>query len=159
MNIFNAAEIIDIGIEKEKKRRDFYALVAETYQDKDMKDLFTKLKNWEEAHIKKFTEIRNTANQDLSATESFAGEFKIYMDSLVDNMLYKDISPKIFNDKVKSPLSAIQYGIMFEKDAILFFLELLPYMDAHNKEAVESLINEEKQHLIYLNELKQKIKN
>ena len=27
-NLFNAAEVIDMGIEKEKKRRDFYGLVA-----------------------------------------------------------------------------------------------------------------------------------
>ena len=34
-NVFNAAEIIDMGIEKEKKRRDFYGLVAKSFSQKD----------------------------------------------------------------------------------------------------------------------------
>ena len=47
-------------------------------------------------------------------------------------------------------------GIGFEKDAILFFNELLKYMMPPNKEKVEILIDEEKKHLIYLSELKKK---
>jgi rubrerythrin len=54
-NVFNAAEIIDMGIEKEKKRRDFYALVAESFSDEEIKGLFTKLRDWEETHIEKFS--------------------------------------------------------------------------------------------------------
>ena len=44
----------------------------------------------------------------------------------------------------------------FEKDAILFFNELLRYMTPHHKEKVQELIEEEKKHLIFLSELKQK---
>ena len=37
-NVFNAAEIIDMGIEKEKRRRDFYGAVAAKFKEKDLKD-------------------------------------------------------------------------------------------------------------------------
>lgn len=155
-NLFNAAEVMDMGIEKEKKRRDFYGLVAEKFSDKPMKDLFAKLRDWEETHIKKFTEIRDGVKEP-EATDSYSGELRDYIKSLVDDKLYKEVSADSFGKNVKTPVSAIQYGIGFEKDAILFFGEMLPFVGAANKDAVQKLIDEEKQHIVYLTELKRKL--
>lgn len=157
MNIFNSAEVVDLGIEKEKKRRDFYGMVAEKFENKDLKGLFTKLKSWEEAHIKKFTEVRNKV-KDEEPVESYEGELAAYMKALVDDKLYVEVSPDKFSANVKSPLSAIQYGIGLEKDAILFFSELLRYTPEKNRSLIRELVEEEKKHIVYLNELKNKIK-
>jgi rubrerythrin len=156
MDIFNAAEVVDMGIEKEKKRRDFYGLVADTFLDPEMKNLFNKLKNWEETHIKKFSEIRANLKQQEPA-ESYPGELEAYMEALLDDKLYKEVTPSEFSKNVTSKLNAIMYGISFEKDAILFFNELLPYISVSNKAVVQELINEEKQHIVYLAGLKKKL--
>lgn len=154
-NIFNVAEVIDMGIEKERKRRDFYALVAGKFKEKQMKDLFTKLRDWEDTHIQKFTDIRKSV-EESEIQESYQGEFAAYIKATVDDMLYDQISAESFSKNVKTPVSAIQYGIGFEKDAILFFNELLRYMTPTHKEKVGLLIEEEKKHLVYLTELKAK---
>ena len=154
-NIFNIAEVIDLGIEKEKKRRDFYGRVSESFWEGDIKKLFLRLRNWEDEHIKKFEAIRDTVHIDESQ-ESYEGELAEYMRALVDDALYDQVSVKEFRKFVKSPKAAIQYGIGFEKDAILFFNELLTYMMPPNKEKVKELVEEEKKHLIYLSQLKKK---
>ena len=154
-NVFNIAEVIDMGIEKEKKRRDFYGLVSESFKEDDLKSLFSRLRDWEDEHITKFMAIRDTINIDESH-ESYKGELAEYMKALVDDLLYKQVSAKDFSKNVRSPKSAIQYGIGFEKDAILFFNELLKYMEPVHTEKVRILINEEKKHIIYLMELRQK---
>ncbi len=154
-SIFSAAEIIDMGIAKEKKRRDFYGYAAGKFKAKDMKELFTKLRDWEEEHIKKFTQIRDST-ETYEIQESYQGEFAAYIKFVVDDMLYKQVSASWFARNAKKPLTAIQYGIGFEKDAVLFFSELIKYMMGPNKEKVEELIGEEKKHLIYLSELKAK---
>jgi len=154
-NIFNAAEVIDMGIEKEIKRRDFYAYAAEKFSQKGMKTLFSKLRDWEDSHIQKFTEIRNGIEESEIA-ESYQGEFAAYIKATVDDLLYKQVSAGWFSKNVKTELAAIQYGIGFEKDAILFFTELLRYMTPLHKEKIDILISEEKKHLVYLNELKDK---
>ena len=154
-NVFNAAEVIDLGIAKEKKRRDFYGLVATTFKQKEMKDLFTRLRDWEDEHIKKFAAIRDTV-EESEVVESYQGELGAYMKALVDDMLYEQVTAAEFSKNVKTPLSAILYGIGFEKDAILFFQELLRYMTPHHQEKIVELINEEKKHVIYLTELKRK---
>lgn len=154
-NVFNAAEIIDMGIEKEKRRREFYALVAQSFKQKEMNELFTRLRDWEDEHVKKFTDIRNTVTE-YEVMESYQGELEAYMKTLVDDMLYDQVTSEAFARNVKTPLEAIGYGIGFEKDAILFFGELMKYMTPHHQESIVELIREEKKHLIYLSELKKK---
>ena len=156
-NIFKTAEIVDIGIEKEIKRRDFYALAAESFKENnELKKLFEQLRDWEVTHIEKFTQIRNSV-QDYETAESFPGELKEYIYSLVNNSLYSQITPELFPKLVKTPLDAVHYGIEFEKDAILFFSELLPHMQKSYSNSVIQLIQEEKQHILYLTQLKTKL--
>lgn len=155
MNIFNISEIVDLGIEKEKKRRDFYGLCAEKFNNKDMKELFTKLRDWEETHIQKFTEVRASV-KELKETEGYEGELNSYMQALLDDKLYNDVSPAKFSANVKAPLDAVLYGIGFEKDAIIFFNEIINYTVDARKEVIKKLIEEEKQHIIYLALLKEK---
>jgi len=152
-NVFNAAEVIDMGIAKERKRRDFYTLVAKKFKDKEMRELFTELKGWEEEHIQKFTDIRNSV-EESEVIESYQGEFEAYIKSLVDDMLYKQVSTANFAKYVRNPLAAIRYGMGFERDAILFFSELLRHMTPKHQEKIAELINEEKKHLMYLARIK-----
>ncbi|MDP2920744.1 MAG: ferritin family protein [Candidatus Omnitrophota bacterium] len=156
MNVFSISEIVDLGIEKEKKRRDFYAAVSEYFKDKDMKELFIKLKNWEEEHIKKFSEMRD-AIKEPKETDSYEGEMDAYMQALVDDRLYSQVAPISFKNNVKTPMDAISYGIGFEKDAILFFNEIVKYTADSRKEIVKKLIEEEKKHIVYLASLRQKL--
>lgn len=157
MNIFHISEVVDLGIEKEKKRRDFYAMVAERFENHEIKKLFTQLRDWEEMHIKKFTEIRNSLPQESGVVESYQGEINSYMQVVVDEKLYSKISPAEFSKMVKSELDAINYGLQFEKDAILLFVGLTPYVDDVYKEVIQKLIEEERQHIIYLFGLKKKL--
>ena len=154
-NIFNIAEVIDMGIAKEEKRRDFYGLVAESFKEKEMKELFGRLRDWEAEHIKKFTAIRDSA-EESEVRESYKGEFAAYIKALVDDKLYAQVSPKEFAANVKKPIDAIRYGIGFEKDAILFFNELIGSLEGPHKDKVLELLNEEKQHIVYLTELKRR---
>jgi rubrerythrin len=157
MMIFDVAEVIDMGIEKEKKRRDFYKLVADRFERKEIKDLFERLRDWEETHIKKFSEVRESVREPATA-ESYPGELEAYMSALVDDKLYDEVSPDQFSGNVKDARDAIRYAIGFEKDAILFFNELLRYMKSPEREPVEKLISEEKQHIVYLSELRREVK-
>jgi rubrerythrin len=156
MNVFNAAEAVAMGIEKEKARRDFYSRVAKSFKEKEMSELFTRLSAWEEEHVKRFTEIRKEIEQD-ETTESFPGEMAAYFRAIVDDKLYTDTSASGFAKNVKTALDAIRYGLIFERDAILFFTEIAAVMSSHDRASVQKLIDEEKQHIIYLAELKEKI--
>lgn len=155
--VFNATEIADLGIEKEKKRRDFYDLVSRRFEDKEMKKLFSRLRDWEEEHIKKFSEIRDNISES-EPVESYPGELMSYMKSLVDDILYNQVSPDLFSKNVRTEIEAIDFGISFEKDAILFFVEMYSFINTPHKEVIQSLVDEEKKHIIYLADLRKSLK-
>jgi len=156
-NILQPAEIVEIGIEKEKKRRDFYALAAERFKgERKLAELFARLRDWEIEHIRKFEAILDSVRK-AQYTESYPGETEGYMDALVDSDLYAKITPEKFAGIVKSPLDALDRGIGFEKDAILFFGQLERFIDPASKEIVDRLVKEEQQHMIYLFNMKKEM--
>lgn len=156
MAILQPSDIVEIGIEKEKKRRDFYAIAADQFSDNaELSGLFGRLRDWEEGHIRKFEKIRDTVAGG-SYAESYPGEIEEYMQAVVDSDLYKDLSPETFAKTVKTPAEALDKGIGFEKDAILFFGGLSNFLDDKSKEVVDQLIAEEQQHMVQLFEMKKK---
>ena len=156
-SVLKLIDVVDIGIEKEKARQDFYDRVATHFDDTDMKSLFTKLRDWEAAHVVKFTSIRDGL-KDSETVESYPGEMSAYMNALVDDALYQQVNADNFHTYVKDPEQAINYGIGFEKDAILLFQELIGYIQSKNKEVIHELIKEERKHIVQLIKIKQTLK-
>jgi len=152
-NLFSVAEIVDIGIEKEKKRRDFYGAVAERAIDPELTALFRRLRDWEEEHVRAFGEIRAGVDERESV-DSYPGEGREYMESLVADQLYQALSPAAAKE-IASPREAIEMGIGFEKDAILFFRALADFLSASQRTIVERLIREEQGHLVRLSRLRE----
>ena len=157
MSVLQPSDIVDIGIEKEIKRRDFYALAAEHFSDNaDLAALFGKLRDWEEGHIKKFERIREDVKGGNYA-ESYPGEIHEYMAAVVEGDLYENLDTESFALNVKTPEVALEAGIGFEKDAILFFGGLANFVDPKAREVIEKLISEEQQHMLQLFEMKKKL--
>ena len=154
-NLLKVAEVVDIGIEKEKARRDFYARVAEQFDDGDVKDLFTRLRDWEEGHVRKFQAIRDSLSEP-GTVESYPGEMEAYMQALVDDELYETVTADTFSQYVKTPKDAIIYGIGFEKDAILLFMELASKVQSKDKQVILELMEEERQHIVQLIKLRKR---
>ncbi len=157
MAVLQPSDIVDIGIEKEIKRRDFYALAAEHFSDSaELAGLFGRLRDWEEAHIKKFERIREDVKGGNYA-ESYAGEIHEYMAAVVNSDLYEDLDAESFALAIKTPEEALDAGIGFEKDAILFFGGLASFVDPKSREVIQELIDEEQQHMLQLFEMKKKL--
>ncbi|MBN2071689.1 MAG: hypothetical protein JW814_09560 [Candidatus Krumholzibacteriota bacterium] len=155
--ILKPADIVDIGIEKEKKRRDFYGRVHERFSgESELAGLFAKLRDWENEHIERFEEIREGVRGG-QGVESYPGEISAYMQAIVESDLYSDISPESFAEKIKTAADAIEMGIRFEKEAIIFFNGLSHFIDHSFFKTVRTLIEEEQQHLIMLFGMKKKL--
>ncbi len=154
-NMLKVIDVVNLGIEKEITRRDFYGQVAKAFDEEELSALFHRLRDWEDGHIQKFKGIRKSV-ENRKLVESYPGEMTRYMETLVDESLYTGISGKSFAKTITHPLEAIDRGIQFEKDAILFFMELLPYIQESDKSAIMEMVFEERRHMLYLIGLKRK---
>ena len=156
-NVLKMVDVVEIGVDKEKAREAFYDRVATHFDDPEMKSLFSKLRDWESAHVKKFNSILDSM-EEKETVESYPGEMSLYIRALVDDALYKQVSSDQFHNHIKTPIDAINYGIGFEKDAILLFQELMGFVQSKNKDIILKLIEEERHHIVYLIKLKQQLK-
>ena len=154
--LFSVRDIAEAAVEKEKRRRAFYAKVCELSTDQSMKDLFQFLTDEEDKHVATFTRLRDSLPQETRA-EEYDEEMDAYMDSVIDDRLYSKIDSAEFVEKAISSRTVFQLAIGFEKDAILYFREFLPFLTDADTETVRGLIEEEKGHIRRLAEVQKQM--
>ena len=154
--IFSAREIAEAAVEKEKKRKVFYTQVSELSTNADVKDLFKFLAEEEDKHVEAFAKIRDSLPA-RSSSEEYSEEMDAYMDSVVDDRLYSEIDSKEFVQQAISSKNVFPLAIGFEKDAILYFREFLPFLSESDEKIVEDLIEQEKGHIRKLASMQQQM--
>ena len=154
--VFSAREIAEAAVEKEKKRKGFYASVTELSTNQEMKDLFQFLTEEEEKHVAVFVQIRDSLPLE-PRSEEYNDDMQAYMDSLVDERLYSEIDTKEFVQQAIDTKDVFRLAIGFEKDAILYFKEFLPYVAEADQQLVAELIEQEKGHIRMLAEMKRQL--
>jgi rubrerythrin len=154
--LFTARNIAEAAVEKEKKRKAFYAGVYKLSTNKEMKDLFKFLTEEEDRHVMIFTQIRDKLPMDSEPIE-YSEDMQAYMDSVIDNRLYSNIDSEAFVKEAIDAENVFRLAIGFEKDAILYFREFLPYVKESDLEILEDLIEQEKGHIRTLAEMEKKL--
>lgn len=154
--IFAAREIAEAAVEKEKQRKGFYAAVCELSTNKDMKDLFQFLTEEEDKHVATFVRLRDNLPVEIHS-EEYNEDMEAYMDSVIDDRLYSHIDSKEFVQKALNAKDVFRLAIGFEKDAILYFREFLPFLSESDRKVVEELVEQEKSHIRKLADLQQRI--
>ena len=132
--IFSAHEILEAAVEKEKRRKGFYASVSELGPNQEMKDLFQFLAKEEERHIAVFTQLRDNLPVEEAHSDEYDADMQAYMDAVIDDRLYSDMDSEEFVQKAIDTKNVFRMAIGFEKDAILYFREFLPYLNESDRE-------------------------
>jgi rubrerythrin len=76
--LFSVRDIAEAAVEKEKRRRAFYAKVCELSTDRRLKDLFQFLADEEDKHVAAFTRLRDSLPPETRA-EEYDEEMDAYM--------------------------------------------------------------------------------
>jgi len=153
-NVFAGSEIVEIGVQIEKNGRDFYATLAGRSKDKKAKDIFEYLAGEEEKHIATFQKILDSVHK-YEPHESYPGEYFAYMNALASEHVFtqKDKGAEVAK-RTKHDKEAIDLGIGFEKDSIIFYEGMKKVVPEHDHKIVSALIEQEQEHLRKLSELK-----
>jgi len=155
--VFTAREIAEAAVEKEMKRRDFYANVTRLSTNPEMTKLFEFLTAEEDRHVATFMKLRDGVSVEEVRPEEYDADMEAYMDSVVEDRLYSKIGLEDFVQKAIDAKDVFRLAIALEKDAILFFWEFLPYVNDKDKKLVRTLIDEEKGHIRLLWKMKQEL--
>jgi len=155
--IFAGSEVVDLGIQIEKNGRDFYEILARQTKSDKIRQTFEYLAKEEEKHIEDFKGILKTV-EDYQPVEAYPGEYFAYINALASEYVFtkKDKGVEIAK-KIKSDKEAIDMGIAFEKDSIIFYEGIKKAVPEYEHKVITKLISQEQNHLAKLYQLKDKI--
>lgn len=156
-NIFAGSEIVELGIQIEKNGRDFYNTLTKQSKNPKAKDIFKFLAAEEERHIKIFQGILEKTEK-YEPPESYPGEYFAYMNALASEYIFtqKDKGEEIAK-RTKTDKEAVDLGIGFEKDSIIFYEGMKKVIPPYHLNIVEELILQEQNHLRQLTDLKKSL--
>lgn len=158
-NIFAGSEIVEMGIQIEKNGKDFYNTLFKQCKNQKAKEIFQYLADQEEKHITIFQSILNSV-QKYEPKEAYPQEYFAYMNALASDHVFTqkdkgaEVAKNVTNDK-----EAIDLGIGFEKDSIIFYEGIKKVVHEYDQKIIDELIKQEQGHLKQLIDLKKEIGN
>jgi len=152
--LFSANEVVQMGIQIKQNGKDYYITMAKSASENKTKEAFQYLAAEEEKHIRTFEDILSEIGK-YEPPESYPGEYFAYLRTLSEEYVFTEARKgKEIAGKVKDDREAIETGIGFEKDFILFYEEMKNFVSQGDHQTIDKLIEQEKEHLRNLSELK-----
>lgn len=156
-NIFSGSEVVEIGIQIEKNGKDFYNALVKKAKNKDAMKIFNYLAKEEEKHIAVFQGIFDSVSK-YEPPESYPGEYFAYMNALAAEYVFTQANKGAETaGSVKSDSDAVDLGIKFEKDSIIFYEGTKKVVPDYDSKVIDELIIQEQDHLRILMGLKRNL--
>ena len=123
---YAGSEVLLMAVELEKKGYAFYESVVRAVKDKKARDVFQFLADEEVRHEKVFRTILKDVEIKADVNPYDDIEMTHYFHSLIDRKIFpSEEEGAAMRKEIGDPAVAIRIALSLEKDAVLFFNELL----------------------------------
>ncbi|MFH1837252.1 MAG: ferritin family protein [Candidatus Omnitrophota bacterium] len=154
---YTSKDVLQMAVQAKARGVDLYLILARNSENYHVGKLFTEFAKDEQHHklqLEKWLEELKTNERE----EAYPGERALYLKALVDaNTFDCDAATKQALEKTISEEEALQAGITFEKDLMLFLHDLKQHSIRDGAETIDALIDDESRHLKEMFHLKEKI--
>ncbi len=150
-------EILDLAIKAEEKGLRLYKTLAKKSRNFHVSQVFKELADEEDKHLE---ELKKWGNRVVSyePMEAYPGEYILYIKAMAEESTFKcDKACEKFLEQDLNEEDAIQAGITFEKDFILFLHNLKKHTKKSDYKIVDAIVESEESHLKKLYALRKKI--
>lgn len=150
-SFFKANEIARTAVEIERKGRAFYQRLEQNARTAETRELFHYLAVEEGKHERIFqTLLDNLGEIELPAWAT-TDEYAEYMQGLIESHeLFSDETVQKRMAAMEDEKEAVHMAMSFEKDTLLFFMEMEAFVPDREKAAVRECIKEEQLHMARL---------
>lgn len=160
---FNAGEVFKIALMIEDNGHLFYETAAAKPFPEEIVKLFKELAIEELSHKAIFNHLLKNIPPETAAATVWDPDNEVdkYLKVMADQHVFNQ-NPEAIAEQLKdisTPEAAIKMAMGFEKDTIVFFLELMSLSEAYDdsREQIKKLVDEERKHLRRLVGLLEKI--
>ena len=145
---YAGSEVLQMAVEIEKKGKAFYDGVVRNVKDPQAKAIFQYLSDEEVQHEELFRAMLADVESETDKSPYNNTEVVLYFRSLIDRKIFpSEEEGESFSKEMGNPAVAIRIALSLEKDAVLFFNEMLQITHETDRKAVEQVIEEEREHI------------
>ena len=156
---YAGSEVLLMAVELEKKGYAFYESVVRAVKDKKARDVFQFLADEEVRHEKVFRTILKDVEIKADVNPYDDIEMTHYFHSLIDRKIFpSEEEGAAMRKEIGDPAVAIRIALSLEKDAVLFFNELLNVTQKKDHDVINRIIDEERDHIRRILQLKDELK-
>jgi rubrerythrin len=153
---FNEIEAVRIAQNMEKNGLAFYQHAAAKSANAKVRETFQQLIEDEKSHLKAFEQLEAALEARRTAGAEFEDDKELgaYIDQLLRTQVFcQKCAAADMLQQAKDDCTALAVSLQAERDAILFYQEMLGYVDSKEaKEAFDWILKEERQHLVTIGE-------
>ncbi len=153
---FTADELIRIALDIEDAGYGFYKRAGAGTESPSLRGLFEHLAEQEKKHKETFLALRDRVSDSATREEpAERSEVDPFIRALIENRLFAGADQNIARAAgAAGGREAADYALEFEKDTLLFFYQLLDQVRSTEKTLVQAIIQEEKDHVRRLAEIR-----
>jgi rubrerythrin len=145
---FNSLEVMEMAKDIEKRGKKFYLKHAEATENRDLRELFKRLASDEQDHYEKFVALTEELKAEGEAADYlYEEDVSAYFKYLVEFSVFPEDDSEESVEALNDVKKALKLAIQAEKDSILFYKEMCDENEGKTLDAVEKLIEQEKEHL------------
>jgi rubrerythrin len=148
---FNEIEAAKIAQNMERDGIDFYTRAADKAETDPVRETFLKLVDDEKKHLKRFQELdeRLQDNREQGRGYTDDPDLGAYIHRLLETQVFaEDGSVARLADQAESDIEALGTAMKAERDAIIFYEEMLKHIDSSDaRDAFGAIVDEEREHL------------
>jgi len=160
---FNEIEAAKIAQNMEKHGLEFYQRAAAKAKDTATRDVFVRLAEDEKKHLARFEELEEILQADRRAKKGYTDDADLaaYIDRLVETQVFADEGTVArLADQARSDYEALAVGIRAERDSILFYQEMMSFIESNRaRAAFSTILDEEREHLRILGDQSEHCEN
>ena len=154
---YTSKDIVEMAVQAKERGAELYLVLARNSENYHVGQLFTELAKDEHRHkmqLEKWLGELSGAKRE----EAYPGERSLYLKALVDSNAFNcDAAKKQALEKTISEEEALQAGITFEKDFMLFLHDLKRHVSPGGEKTIDELIDDEIKHLKEMFHMKEKV--
>ena len=149
--IGTAGDVLDIAIQLERTGRRLYETLAKSSKDTRIWDAYTYLADQEGAHERVFISLSDRIGANLPS--ELSPDRQEMIQGMVEATLLGDKYEGALREEARSDADALKIGIRFEEDSINLYTQLREFVQEPDRDTVDRVIEEERQHLRLLTDI------
>ena len=157
--LWSGEEILEMAVQIEKNGVAFYQGLAESARDDRMRELMEYLAEEERKHVVTFQKLSGVLDTEHLKTLyelQYVENVSLYLKALADTKIFADSNEAAqWARETKNLSEVFATAIDLEKDSVLFYLEMWNFVRKEDRDLIDKIIDEEKQHIQTLAKLKE----